>query len=484
MSARERIPAGIWVLGIILLLLAGGYWLKRMPRVVEPEVPWKAPFVERDLDVVSADTLRLLVLQDPLTWEPRPRAESGLEFELVERFAREKGLHLRVVPVPHRDSLFLWLQQGRGDIIAAQLSPRKVERSWVHFTRPYRTVRPLVARLRPDPLREPSTGSVVDVPLDSVMISPWSPFGDPAYRFEGEAGRSIVRHEVPALTPEELLIEVVLGRHRTTVVSEARAAYRTEVFPVLEFEGPVGPPQPLCFGVRRNAPQLIAALDAWLGDADEQAAQAQLSKAYGHTVPRIGPLRTKRGVPVVGDSISPYDAWFRQYADGMSWDWQLLAVMAYKESRFDSTVTSRKGAMGIMQLMPRTAARLGLDSTHAMDDHIRAAVRYLSKLDTLWRRAIPDPDQRLCFVLASYNAGPGHIIDAQRLAEQLDLDPRKWENNVERAILLKALPAFYQRPGMKNGYCKGSQVFHYVRDVVSMYAQLKARTDRPGKGAR
>jgi membrane-bound lytic murein transglycosylase F len=472
------------VLGSVLLLLVVGYWLRRLPQVADADVPWKDPRVDRDLDAITSDTLRILVLQDPLTWEQRPRVESGLEFELIERFAREKGLQVRTVPVVDRDSLFLWLQQGRGDIIAAQLSPRKAEGSWVHFTRPYRNVRPMVARLRPDPLRGPPTGSVLDVPLDSVMISPWSPFADPAYRFEGEAGRYVVRHEVPALTPEQLLIEVVLGRHRATVVSEARAAYQPEVFPVLEFEGPVGPPQPLCFAVRRNAPQLVAALDAWLGDADEQAAQTQLARAYGHTVPRNGPLRAKRGVPVVGDSISPYDAWFRQYAGGMAWDWQLLAVMAYKESRFDSTVTSRQGAMGIMQLMPRTAARLGLDSTHAMDDHIRAAVRYLSKLDTLWRRAVPDPDQRLRFVLASYNAGPGHIIDAQRLAEQLDLDPRKWENNVERAILLKALPAFYQRPGMKNGYCKGSQVFHYVRDVVSMYAQLKARTNRPGKGAR
>jgi membrane-bound lytic murein transglycosylase F len=484
MSARQRISTGLVVLGGVLLLLVGAYWLRRLPHAADPEVPWKDPLVERDLDLIAADTLRLLVLEDPLTWEPRPRAESGLEFELVERFAREQGLKLRAVPVAHRDSLFLWLQQGRGDIIAAQLSPRKGEKAWVHFTPPYRTVRSLVARLRPDPLRPPPTGSVLDLPLDSVMMSPWSPFADPAYRFDGEAGRYVVRHEVPALTPEQLLIEVVLGRHRATVVSEARAAYQPEVFPVLEFEGPVGPPRPLCFAVRRNAPQLIAAMDAWLGDADEQAAQAQLAKAYGHAVPRLGPLRTKRGVPVVGDSISPYDTWFRQHADGMVWDWQLLAVMAYKESRFDSTVTSRKGAMGIMQLMPRTAARLGLDSTHAMDDHIRAAVRYLSKLDTLWRRAVPDPDQRLRFVLASYNAGPGHIIDAQRLAEQLDLAPHKWENNVERAILLKAMPAYYQRPGMKNGYCKGSQVFHYVRDVVSMYAQLKARTDRPGKGGR
>src|SRR5690606_34897316 len=136
-----------------------------------------------------------------------------------------------------------------------------------------------------------------------------------------------------------------------------------------------------------------------------------------------GPLRVRKRVPVEGDSVSPYDAWFQEHAGRMPWDWQLLAAMAYRESRFDSTVVSRMGAQGIMQIMPRTAARLGLDTSHVMDDHIAAAVRYLNKLDTMWMRAIPDRERRLRFVLASYNAGPGHIIDAQRLAQQLGLDP-------------------------------------------------------------
>ncbi|MBL7981006.1 MAG: transglycosylase SLT domain-containing protein [Flavobacteriales bacterium] len=476
-----RAHTTVLVVITLLIALAVLYWKLRLPKLDQAPVPWSAPLVERDLDVIKGDTLRLLVMQDPLTWEQRPKVESGLEYELIERFAREQGIPVKVNVAAHRDSLFLWLQQGRADVLVAQLAPRSKEKAWVRFTKPYRQVRPMVARLRTDPLRDVPGAPAVDAPLDSVLLSPWSPFADASYQFEKGAARFVVPHAEPALTPEELLVEVVLGRHRATVVSDARAAYMPEVFPVLEFDGPVGPAQPQCFAVRRNAPRLSKALDTWLGDPDEQAAQAQLAKAYGTAMPRGGPLRTKRGVPVVGDSISPYDNWFRQHADGMAWDWELLAVMAYKESRFDSTVTSRKGAMGIMQLMPRTAARLGLDSSHAMDDHIRAAVRYLSKLDTLWMRAVPDREQRLRFVLASYNAGPGHIIDAQRLAEQLGLDPERWEHNVERTILLKAMPAYYMRPEMRNGYCKGSQVFHYVRDVVGMYVQLKARRGSSNK---
>ena len=146
--------------------------------------------------------------------------------------------------------------------------------------------------------------------------------------------------------------------------------------------------------------------------------------------------------------------------------------MAWKESRFDSSAVSSQGAMGIMQIMPRTATKLGLDTSYSVGAHIEAAKRYVSRLDTMWMRAVPDRHQRLRFVLASYNAGPGHVIDAQRLAERIGLDPQQWEHHVERAILLLALPRYYTRPEMKNGYCKGSQVFHYVRDVTALYEQL------------
>jgi len=238
----------------------------------------------------------------------------------------------------------------------------------------------------------------------------------------------------------------------------------------------------LSFAVRRNSPKLLKALNAWIADPVEDEARGHLFQAYAKPVPKPGPLRVRKRVPVEGDSVSPYDAWFREHADRLPWDWQLLAAMAYRESRFDSTVVSRKGAQGIMQIMPRTAARLGLDTSHVMDDHIAAAVRYLNKLDTMWMRAIPDRERRLRFVLASYNAGPGHIIDAQRLAQHLGLDPGRWEHHVERAVLLLAKPRYHMLPEMKNGYCNGTQVFHYVRDVTDMYTRLKAGTTRMDAG--
>lgn len=273
-------------------------------------------------------------------------------------------------------------------------------------------------------------------------------------------------------------MEVVIGTLPAVVVSDALAAYEGHRFPAMEFTPMKGHERGLCFAVRSNSPELLRTLDTWLKSPEEQAFRKALLEPYLHHLPKPGALR-KRSMPAVADSISPFDAAFKKHGGGSPWRWQLLTAMAWKESRFDSTAVSNMGAQGIMQFMPSTATRYGLDSAVSVGDHIDAAKRYMTRLDTLWMRAVPDREQRLRFVLASYNAGVGHIIDAQRLAERLGLDPKRWEHNVERAVLLLAKPRYYMRPEIKNGFCKGSQVFHYVRDIVALYHQLTGLPQTP-----
>jgi membrane-bound lytic murein transglycosylase F len=310
---------------------------------------------------------------------------------------------------------------------------------------------------------------------DTATVGLWSPFQVPGYTLSISNGRLLRLIVDPRATPEQLLMDVVIGHAPATLITDAHALYEGRRFPLIEFSGPVGDPVPLSFVVRTNSPRLLEAMDQWLAREQESGALAMFIKAYTRALPRPGALVMRRAIPVEGDSISPFDPAFRQHAELMRWDWELLAAMAYRESRFDSTAVSYAGAAGIMQIMPATGASLGLDASSGMSDHVRAAVRYLNKLDTMWIRAIPDRDQRLRFVLASYNAGPGHIIDAQRLAEALCLDPGRWEHNVERAVLLLSKPGYFMRPGLRNGFCDGGQVFTYVREVTGFYRQLQNR---------
>lgn len=468
----SRRAAYLIAIGALMLCTALWFWTGQDDQAPIGRI-WDHPLVDRDIDEIRPDTLRILVIEHPLVHERLKGDETGLEFELLERFARRERIPIKAISVEHVDSLLPRLQRGMGDVIAARLGLDGIMEHAIARSRPWRYVRPMIATLRADRVLGIER---VERP-DTLWTGKGSPF---AFRdlFDGDVPHNGTVDPVLLVDTTEAgdapLVNVALGRVRAALVSDALAAYAATRFPQLDFRGPVGDPVPLVFGLRRNSIRLRKAMDAWLTDPEEKEALGMIMSAYGSRVPERGPLGHRRKLHLEGDSLSPYDSLFQQ--NQIRHDWELLAAIAFKESRFDSTAVSHRGAQGLMQMMPRTAHSTNTDSLHLVDGQIQAAAKYLASLDTIWLRGIPDPDERLRFVLAAYNAGPGHVLDAQRLATALGLDPHKWEGHVERAITLLALPEYFTRTDVQSGPCQGSQTFNYVREVTGLYEQFVSIT--------
>ncbi|MBK7270897.1 MAG: transglycosylase SLT domain-containing protein [Flavobacteriales bacterium] len=452
------------LLGALLLVLGLAITVlyRSRPLGAEPAAPWSAPLVDRDLDRIGKDTLRVLVVVHPLTYEEFPGGTRGAEFELLERFAKHMGLPLRAVPVVE-DSLLPLLQRGSGDLIAAQVHESRFGTA-VAISAPYWHASPVLVRLREDQLLDltPSAQDTVWMP----RTSPW--MTDTALHLHGPRGFA-----GDIATGSELIERVALGAIRAALVTDGEARYHLTHLPQLVAEEAGGERIGLRFALRRNATRLREALDRWLAEEKETEARAPIMGSYGERLPKRKALGRARKTLVSGDPISPFDSLFQEKAELMHWEWELLAAIAFKESRFDTSAQSGMGAQGMMQMMPNTAERLGVDSVHLVEGQVHAAAIYLAMLDSIWRRTIPDADERLHFVLAAYNAGPGHVQDAQRLAERMGLDRRIWMGHVERAITLLAFPVYYTGPGMSSGRCKGDQTFLYVREVLGLYAQFQ-----------
>ena len=156
----------------------------------------------------------------------------------------------------------------------------------------------------------------------------------------------------------------------------------------------------------------------------------------------------------------------------MGWDWRLLASIVYQESNFQPGAESWAGAVGLMQLMPSTAEEFGATDRTNPHQSLKAGTRYLRYLDRLWGKNIQDPKERLKFVLASYNAGLSHIIDARNLTKKYGKDPMKWDD-VESFLKQKSNPKFYRDPVAVAGYCKCEEPVNYVRDILSRYEEYK-----------
>ena len=205
------------------------------------------------------------------------------------------------------------------------------------------------------------------------------------------------------------------------------------------------------------------------------AAALALIAMYGymfHTPPQTVEAPTEEPQPEY-EYISPYttlshyDHHFREAADSIDYDWTLIAAIAFTESRFDSTAISGAGATGVMQMMPATLRGFNVpDSLHSDNrENIMAAARYLQSLEKLFRR-ISNRDERIKFVLASYNAGYGHIMDAMRLADKYGYSRYIWDANVDSFLIKKSQPEFYTDSLCRNGEFKDwRQTLSFVNKV-------------------
>lgn len=153
-------------------------------------------------------------------------------------------------------------------------------------------------------------------------------------------------------------------------------------------------------------------------------------------------------------------------------DWKLLAAIAYNESAFNPNATSHMGAMGLMQLMPSTARQYGAANPYDPEQSVRASAKLIANLIAHYA-SVPDPSERINFMVAAYNAGPGHVDDARRLAEKRGKDKNVWKDNVDEFVLYMSNPEYYNDPVVRHGYFRGGETYNYVNYVRSDWDRFR-----------
>ena len=457
--------------------------------------------VERDLQAILAgDTLEVLASYNSTSYFLYRGEPMGYEYELLKDFAEETGIVFRIRVVP-RDSLLYYLNAGLGDIAAARLVTAREDTLAVSFTTPlYETDPVVVQQTAPfDSLADPVAAAAVagatpadiarlrrgsQIPVDvrarairdprelageRVFVPEGDPYADRLVELEDDITGEIQVVEVDT-TSESLIRQVARGNISLTVAQENVADLEAEYFSNLVVTPTIGAPSGIGWAVRRNAPALRRALNAWIQENRSSSRWASLYQTY--FVDRRGYReRIETGyLSAETGTLSAYDAILQQAAPAIGWDWRLLASQMFQESRFDPDARSWAGAQGLLQIMPATARELGVDDPFDPRANIAGAVKYLGWLDReYWRDAIPDSTERVRFILASYNVGAGHVMDAQRLAEAAGGDPARWPDGAYW-LLQKSRAEVYNRPEVRHGYCRGLEPVQYVERILDRYA--------------
>lgn len=398
--------------------------------------------------------------------------EMGFQYELSEQFAKSLGLKLRIEVARNVPDLVRKLRNGEGDMIAYNLPITKALKDSVTYCGEEVVTHQVIVQ------RAGGKGKVLtDVTQlvgKEVYVKPGKYF-DRLTNLNKELGGGIKIRKVEAdsITVEDLITQVYQGKIDYTVCDNDLARLNTTYYPNLDIRLPISFDQRASWAVRKECPLLAEAANKWHKENLTSPAYNASMKRYFEISKSIihSPILSLRE-----GKISHFDKLFKKYAKEIDWDWRLLASLAYTESNFDTTAVSWAGARGLMQLMPVTARAMGLPPGKESnpEESIKAAVKYIDATNRALK-VIPDKKERIKFILASYNAGLGHISDAMALARKYGKNELVWEHNVEKFILLKSNEEYFTDPVCKNGYFRGIETYNFVRDILSRYEVYKQK---------
>lgn len=436
-----------------------------------------------DMHVELPDTLRVGMLNSPTTYFDYRSTPMGYDYELLERFSKFYGLQFKIEVGGTISEMIKWLDEGKIDIVASPVPVTSEFQDRAILCGP-RNVSTQVLVQKTDIPSDSVIKDVTDLVGRTVAVQNDSKY---YYRMQNlneeiGGGISIVPLAKDTISDDDLLSMVWKGEIPMTVVDSDVAEAALSYYPGLDISVKVSLEQYSRWAVAPKMNGLAKVLDRWF--ADEKNNEEELFKKYYRLskleifdTPNDG-LDALKTMTFANGQISPYDQIFQAAGKKSGLDWRLLAAIAYVESNFNADIRSWAGALGLMQVMPRTAVAQGytpeemLNPTKCVD----AAVKTLETLDKMFEKRVADPEERAKFILASYNAGAGHVIDAIALANKYGLNAQVWDDNVEEAAMMKSKPAYYQDPVVKNGYFRAKETVNFVKKVQSAYSYFKDRT--------
>ncbi len=405
----------------------------------------------------------------------------GYEYELLTRLASQLHLKLQIKLTSDIDEAIHMLNEGEGDVIAFNMAVTSSRQAQIAFTEHHNEVKQVLIQRKPETWNAMKRHEIDNVlirnPLEldgkTIHVQRNSAFATRLENLSEEIGGNIqIVQAAMGQDTEALIRKVAEGEIDYTVADEDVAMVNATYYANIDVSTPVSFPQKIAWATRTNSPQLLSTVNTWIVDMKKQTDYYVIYNKYFKS-PKASLRRVKSTYSSLSsDKISPYDAIFKMAADSLGWDWRLLAAQAFQESKFDVTAESWAGAIGLMQLLPETGELYGISDMHDPVQSLQAGSAYLDWLDGIWEKYVPDSDERIKFVLASYNAGQGHVLDARRLAQKFGKNPSSWDD-VAYFLERKSEPKFYNDPVVASGYCRGAEPVNYVEEILNRYERYK-----------
>jgi len=448
--------------------------------VAEEDDPWlrlqRVAKWTGDLDgMAERGFVRLLTVHSPTLYFVDGARERGMIAEyapVLEKYLNQRlkpeGKRIQVIIIPvRRDQLLPFLAQGLGDIAAANLTITEERQELVDFTTPsFTDVQELVVTGPAGP----ALSSRAELSGQAIWVRGSSSYYESLLRLNEEfraAGRPevVIRKADENLEDDDILEMVNAGLLPTTVMDSHKLDWLwSQVFTdiVIHREMPIAEKGSIAAAIRKDSPLLKEAMDPFMrthkvGSEFGNVLVNRYAKSNRWIKNANATSARRKYEAVVG--------LFETYADRYDFDYLMLIAQGYQESTLDQSTRSHAGAVGVMQLLPTTAAGspVFIPNVEEMEANIHAGAKYMRYIvDEYFDDPAIDPVNRLLFAFASYNAGPNRIARLRKLAPEYGLNPNEWFREVELVVQRKV----------------GMEPVNYVGNIYKYYVAYKRVRDR------
>ena len=387
-------------------------------------------------------------------------------FMEFEKFVNEKlktgTLKTKVVFIPvSRNRLLPALAEGRGDIAAANLTITEARLKTIDFSDPLRTgVKEIVVTGS----SAPKLSSLDEVAGREVYVRTSSSYYDSLLRLNtafGKEGKKPVKIVAASelLEDSDLLEMVNAGLIPAVIVDDQKAEFWKDIFKEINLHPDIAVDTggEIAWAFRKESPKLKEVINEFVKSNKKGSLMGNMllkrylkENKWARNATDPEELKKFRGTADL----------FKKYADQYEFDYLMTAALAYQESTLDHNKRSQVGAVGIMQVLPSTAAdkNVGITDVDNLESNIHAGTKYLRFLRNRYFNdpGINDLNQTL-FSFAAYNAGPAKVAKLRKEAAEMGFNPNVWFNNVEVAAAKRI----------------GRETVQYVSNIYKYYTAYK-----------
>ena len=412
-------------------------------------------------DIKKRGVLRVLTRNSSTTYFIYRGAQLGFEYELVSKMAKDLGLRLEIVIPPDRESLFTYLEEGKGDLIAAGLTITDERKEKLLFSTPYNEVSELLVV----PASNTEATTLASLSGEKIAVRRSSSYFSTLARLQELHGFDI--EEAPEnMETEEILYAVGKGEYDATVADSNIVDVELTYNSRLRSLQSIGDPVKIGWAMRKDQKHLKTEVDRWIRRNYKGLFYNMIMTKYFKNAKQMRIAASEERSDLDG-ALSPYDDLVRKYAKKYEFDWRLITAQMYQESQFNPNAKSWVGALGLMQVMPQTAKELKIPNVTRPEDGIHAGIKLLARYAAVFNSPDIKEKDRLRFALAAYNCGLGHVLDGRTLARERKMDPNKWFGNVEKVMPLLSKPTYARRA--RHGYCRCDEPVKYVSEIQTRY---------------